>query len=61
MAAAVVVAPKAVVAKMADQLEVVAAKEVVGDGPVEQAILPGEGAAMLLLAVGKSKSGAGLP
>jgi hypothetical protein len=61
MAAAVVVAPRAVVAKVADQQEVVVAKDPAVDGPVEQATLPGEGAAMLPLAVGKSKFGAGLP
>lgn len=59
MAAAVVVAPKAVVAKAADQLEVAEAKGMVVDGPVEQAIHPVEGAAMHPLAVEKSKSGAG--
>ena len=59
MAVAVVVAPKAVVAKVADQLEVVVAKGMAVDGPVEQAMHPVEGAAMHPLVVGKSKSGAG--
>jgi hypothetical protein len=60
MAVAVVVVPKAVVAKVADQLEVAVAKGVAEGGPVEQAIHPVEGAAMHPLAVGKSKSSAGL-
>lgn len=59
MAVAEVVAPKVVVAKVADQLEVAVAKGMAVDGPVEQAIYPVEGAAMHRLAVGKSKSGTG--
>lgn len=54
------VATKAGVAKVEDQLEVAVAKEMAVDGPVEQAIHPVEGAAMRPLAVEKSKSGAGL-
>jgi len=60
MAVAVVVAPKAVVAKVVDQQEVAVAKGMAVDGPVEQVIHPVEGAAMHPLAVGKSKSGADL-
>lgn len=60
MAVAVVVAPKAGVAKVEDPLEVAVAKGMAVDGPAEQAIHPVEGAAMRPLAVGKSKSGAGL-
>lgn len=59
MAVAVVVAPKAGVAKVEDQLEVAGAKGMAVDGPVEQAIHPVEGGAMRPPAVGKSKSGAG--
>ncbi len=57
MAAAVVVVPKAVLAKVADQM--VEAKGMVVGGLVEQATHPAEGAAMHQRAVGKSKFGAG--
>lgn len=60
MAEAVVVALKAVVAKVEDHLVVAVAKGMAVDGPVEQAIHLVVGAVMHLLAVGKSKSGAGL-
>ena len=60
MAVAVVVAPKAAVAKVADQPEVAVAKGMAVDGPVAQAIHPVEGEAMHPLVVGKSKSGATL-
>lgn len=57
---AVVVAPKAVVVKVAGQPEAAVAKGMVVDGQVGRAIHPAEGAAMHPLAVAKSKSGAGL-
>jgi hypothetical protein len=60
MAVDVVVVPKAVVARVADQLEVAVAKGMAVDGPVEQAIHPVEVAAMHPLVVEKSKSGAGM-
>lgn len=58
MAGAVVEAPKAMVAMVADQQGVAAVKGMAVDGPVEQAIHPAEDAAMRPLAVGKSKSDA---
>lgn len=60
MAVAVVVAPKVGGTKVEDQLEVAVARKMAVDGPAEQAIRRVEGAAMRLLAAGKSKSRAGL-
>lgn len=59
---AVVVAPKAVLVKVAGQQVVakVKAKGMVVDGQVERASHPAEGAAMHRLAVAKSRFGAAL-
>lgn len=60
VAVVVVVAPKAVVVKVAGQPGVAVAKGMAVDGQAERAIHLAEGAAMHPLAVEKSKSGAGL-
>ena len=59
--AAVVVAPKAVVVKVAGPQAVAVAKGMAVDGLVERAIHPAEGAAMRRLAVAKSRLGATWP
>ena len=58
--AAVVVAPRTVVVKVAGQPAVGVAKGMAVGGRVERAIHPAEGAAMHRLAVAKSRFGAGL-
>lgn len=55
MAAAVVVAPKAVAVKVAGQLEVAVVKGTAVDGQVEREIHPVEGAVMHRLAVAKNR------
>ncbi|MGE8455248.1 MAG: hypothetical protein ACN6OY_01615 [Pseudomonas alloputida] len=57
-AVAVVVVPKVVVAKVADQPKVAVAKGMAVDGPVEQGIYLVDGEAMHQLVAGKSKLGA---
>ena len=59
--AAVVVAPKAVVVKVAGPQAVAVAKGMAVDGLVERAIHPAEAAAMRRLAVAKSRFGATWP
>jgi len=57
-AVAVVVVPKVVVAKVADQPKVAVAKGMAVDGPVEKGIYLVDGEAMHQLVAGKSKLGA---